>query len=183
MRELEEQNYPYDMVQLRYTIVADNGPTDPDLPDFVKTWNEKYLSPKLVIATASSMFEEFERRWGKTLPSYAGDITPYWEDGALSTLRELGMARRASERLVQAEALACITGAPAIPRQQFDNAWRNVHLFDEHTWGAHNSVSEPDDPFAVSQWNVKKAYVVELREAIEGSPGASTRFSRCGRRG
>lgn len=179
MRELEEQNYPYDMVQLRYTIVADNGPTDPDLPDFVKTWNEKYLSPKLVIATASSMFEEFERRWGNTLPSYAGDITPYWEDGALSTLRELGMARRASERLVQAEALTCMTGAPAIPHKQFDDAWRNVHLFDEHTWGAHNSVSEPDNPFAVSQWNVKKAYVVELEKQSKdllaqalGSPGA-----------
>lgn len=162
MSELDAQRYPYDMVQLRYTIVADNGPTDPDLPDFVKSWNEKFISPKLVIATASSMFEEFERRWGNTLPSFAGDITPYWEDGALSTLRELGVTRQASERLLQAEALTCITGGRRYPRADFDQAWRNVHLFDEHTWGAHNSVSEPDSPFATAQWKVKQAYAVDL---------------------
>jgi hypothetical protein len=162
LRELDEKQYPYDMVQLRYTIVADNGPTDPDLPDFVKSWNEKYVSPKLVIATASSMFEEFERRWGTSLPSFAGDITPYWEDGALSTLRELGLTRRASERLIQAEYLSCLTTANPPDRAKFAEAWRNVNLFDEHTWGAYNSVSDPDNPFAVSQWLVKQRYALDL---------------------
>ena len=164
LADLDRRAYPYDMVQVRYTIVADNGPTDPDLPEFVKRWNETYDSPTLVIATAGQMFHEFERRWGKTLPTFTGDITPYWEDGALSSLRELGMSRKASERLVQAEALTCIAAGPPIPRSRFDDAWRNVHLFDEHTWGAHNSVSDPDDPFAVSQWNVKQGYVVELEK-------------------
>src|SRR5512139_3616917 len=70
MRELDERSYPYDMVQVRYTVNADNGPTDPELPDFVETWNKRYESPKLILATASQMFHEFERRWGKTLPSY-----------------------------------------------------------------------------------------------------------------
>lgn len=169
LRELEGKHYSYDMVQLRYTIVADNGPTDPDLPDFVKTWNEKYASPKLVIATAQQMFEEFERRWGQSLPSFAGDITPYWEDGALSTLKELGITRRASERLVQTEILSAIRATlTAIratyrpPRSIFDDAWKNVNLFDEHTWGAWNSVSDPDNPFAVSQWRVKQQYALDL---------------------
>ena len=134
-RELDQKQYPYDMVQLRYTIVADNGPVDPDLPDFVKEWNERYASPRLVIATTSSMFEEFERRWGDRLPSYAGDISPFWEDGALSTLRELGMVRQASERLVQAEAVSCIIGKRHTGGDTLGAAWRNVHLFDEHTWG------------------------------------------------
>jgi len=157
-RELEAKEYPYDMVQLRYTIVADNGPTDPDLPDFVKKWNEKYVTPKLVISTNLAMFQEFERRWGNTLPSFAGEITPYWEDGAISTLRELGMVREASERLVQAEAAACIGEPLTLDRLMLQGAWRNVHLFDEHTWGAWNSVSDPDNPFAVSQWRVKEQY-------------------------
>ncbi len=168
MRELEERSYPYDMVQVRYTVNADNGPTDPELPDFVEAWNTQYESPRIVLATASQMFHEFERRWGKTLPSYAGDITPYWEDGALSTLRELGLARRCSERLVQAEALTCIIGGTAVPRGRFDEAWRNVHLFDEHTWGAWNSVSDPEDPFAVAQWKVKQAYALNLeRQSLQ----------------
>ena len=32
----------YDMVQVRYTIGGDNGPVDPALPDFVKSWNETF---------------------------------------------------------------------------------------------------------------------------------------------
>jgi alpha-mannosidase len=165
--ELDQKKYPYDMVQLRYTIIADNGPTDPKLPDFVKSWNAQYDSPKVVIATAGEMFEEFERRWGDKIPSHAGDITPYWEDGALSTLRELGMVRRASERLVQAEVLSAIDGKKAIDQKGLDDAWKNVLLFDEHTWGAYNSVSEPDSPFAVSQWQVKQRFALDAREESE----------------
>jgi hypothetical protein len=162
VRELEVKEYPYDMVQLRYTIVGDNGPTDPDLPDFVKKWNEKYVTPKLIISTTLAMFQEFERRWGNMLPSFAGDITPYWEDGAVSTLRELGMVRDASERLVQAEAAACIGEPQSLDQRTLESAWRNVHLFDEHTWGAWNSVSDPDNPFAVSQWRVKEQYARDV---------------------
>lgn len=164
MRLLDEQKYPYDMVQLRYTIIADNGPTDPELPDFVKAWNEKYVSPKFVISTTSAMFEEFERRWSSAIPSFAGDITPYWEDGALSSLREVAGVRRASERMVQSEALAVMIGGSSVPAAQWDDAWRSINLSDEHTWGASNSVSDPDAPFAVEQWRVKKQFMVDADE-------------------
>jgi alpha-mannosidase len=164
VRELEQKKYPYDMVQLRYTIIADNGPTDPNLPDFVKSWNARYDSPKLIMATAGEMFEEFEKRWGSKLPSYAGDITPYWEDGALSTLRELGIARRSSEALVQAEILECVNGKSQADETAYGTAWKNLLLFDEHTWGAHSSISEPDSPFAVAQWRVKQQFALEAGE-------------------
>ena len=35
-RSWTRQRYPYDMVQIRYSIGGDNGPPDPDLPEFVK---------------------------------------------------------------------------------------------------------------------------------------------------
>lgn len=161
LRDLEKQQYPFDMVQLRYTVRGDNGPVDPNLPAFVKAWNEQYASPKLVIATNSQMFHEFEKRWGKEIPSYAGEVTPYWEDGALSTLRELGLVRHASERLVQAEALACIRPVNRNIRDDFYTAWRSVNLFDEHTWGAHNSIGEPESPFVIAQWKVKQQFALD----------------------
>jgi alpha-mannosidase len=164
LRDLEQQKYPYDMVQLRYTIAGDNGPVDPGLPAFVKAWNEHYTTPKLIIATSSRMFHEFERRWGKTLPALSGDMTPYWEDGALSTLRELGTVRRASERLVQTEILACMRHSRKNIRDELYNAWRYVALFDEHTWGAHNSIGEPESPFVISQWNVKRQYALDAEQ-------------------
>ena len=37
-QRLETANYPYDMVQVRYNIGSDNGPPDPGIADFVKSW-------------------------------------------------------------------------------------------------------------------------------------------------
>ena len=34
-------------------------------------------------------------------------------------------------------------------------------LYDEHTWGAYNSVSDPDLPFVKDQWKVKQAFAVD----------------------
>jgi alpha-mannosidase len=51
LHELDQKKYPYDMVQLRYTVGNDNGPPDATMPDFIKQWNETYAYPKLRIAT------------------------------------------------------------------------------------------------------------------------------------
>jgi hypothetical protein len=161
MRELEESDYPYEIVQLRYTIGTDNGPTDPGLSDFVREWNARHITPRFVIATTAEMFEEFERRYGDSIPEHAGELTPYWEDGVLSTLRELGTVRNASQRLVQAETLAAMTGPAAADQQAADAAWRQITLFYEHTWGAYNSITDPDGDFARSQWNVKESFAIE----------------------
>ncbi|HEY6952960.1 MAG TPA: hypothetical protein VI758_11165, partial [Bacteroidota bacterium] len=158
LEELEANHYPYDMVQVRYTVDGDNGPPDPDLSDCVKAWNENYVSPKMVIATSREMFEQFEEKYGSELPVYRGDFTPYWEDGAASTAKEEAMNRTTAEKLIQAEALEAMTRANDPGFSAFYAAWRNVVLFDEHTWGAANSVSEPDSPNVLAQWEYKKAF-------------------------
>lgn len=63
--DLDSAGYPFDMVQVRYTIDGDNGPPDQDLADFVRDWNDRYATPRFVIATTTEMFEEFEQRFGK----------------------------------------------------------------------------------------------------------------------
>ena len=88
VRELGESGYPWDLVQMRYTIGGDNGPVDPDLPRFVRAWNERYRTPRLAIDTVEGLFAEMERRHGGALPTLAGDMTPYWEDGAVSSAAE-----------------------------------------------------------------------------------------------
>src|ERR1017187_3673111 len=50
LQRLEEQNYLYDIVQLRWTK-GDNGPPDEGVMSAVREWNAKYVSPKLIIAT------------------------------------------------------------------------------------------------------------------------------------
>jgi len=161
MRELEDTGYPYEMVQVRYTTGGDNGPPDPKLSDTVRAWNEQFESPRIVVATSQEMFEEFERRYGDKIPSIRGDFTPYWEDGAASTAREVALNRTSTNRLLQAETLWALGTPGRFPAGEFAEAWRQVVLWDEHTWGAADSVSNPDGENARSQWAYKQSFAIE----------------------
>lgn len=155
--ELDRENYPYNMVQIRYTL-GDNGGPDTDMPEFVRTWNDTYEYPKFRIATTREMFENFEQRYGDTIPTHRGDFTPYWEDGAASSALETATNRNTAEQLIQAETLWAMQDNKGYPKADFDAAWTNVLLFSEHTWGAFSSKSDPDQPFALNQWAVKKGF-------------------------
>ncbi len=161
LNQLDIQKFPYDMVQMRYTIKGDNGPVDPDLSDFVKNWNEKYESPKIILSISKQAFEVFEEKYGSIIPSYSGDLTPYWEDGAVSSAYETGLVRNASENLVQSEILNSIATPENYDAKKYYEAWKNVLLWSEHTWGAHNSTSDPDSDFAVKQWEIKQAFALD----------------------
>ncbi|MFH0947085.1 MAG: polysaccharide lyase family protein [Planctomycetota bacterium] len=175
LKRLESGGYPYALVNLRYDVEADNGHPDPSLPAAVKTWNETYLSPKLVLSSPHQVFSELERRHGDRLPAVRGDFTPYWEDGAASTAMHTGFNRRAAEKLVQAETLWTLLDTEGYPRERFRDAWRKVVLFDEHTWGSWNSISAPDAPFSQEQAAFKKQLAIDAlrrsQELIDGATG------------
>lgn len=157
--ELEVKNYPYSLVQVRYTVGGDNGPPDPDLSREVATWNKEFLTPRLVIATSEQLFLEMEKRHGLEIPAVRGDFSPYWEDGAASTARETALNRNLSERLMQLETLYSLLAPEEFIKKsaEFYEAWRQVTLFHEHTWGAHDSISNPDGENAIRQWEYKKS--------------------------
>jgi hypothetical protein len=157
MNDLAAKGYPYDMVQWRYNIVSDNGPVDSTLSDFVRDWNEKYRSPRLIIADAGIMMELFETRYGKRIPTWSGDFTPYWEDGAYSTAKEEGEVRVLSARLSNLIEAAKILNKPIDPHLLY-RAKRSIVMWHEHTWGAWCSISDPDAHFTTDQWRVKKAF-------------------------
>jgi hypothetical protein len=158
MNELDSIRYPYSIVHWRYNIVADNGPVDSSISDYVKNWNEKYLRPRLVLANVNDMFSRFEKAYGSKIPVLSGDFTPYWEDGAYSTAKEEGEVRLASQRILQTEKIARQEKITLNPSALY-KAKRGVVLFQEHTWGAFNSVGDPENPFVVHQWNYKKSFL------------------------
>ena len=61
------------------------------------------------------------------------------------------------------------------PDEKFYAAWRNAILYDEHTWGAHCSISDPDGEFTRSQWKIKQAFALEAgqqsRELLRAALG------------
>ncbi len=176
--ELETNSYPYDITHLRWNVHGDNGSPDENIADVVRDWNARYVYPHLTIATTATAFREFERRYGDQLPVFSGDYTPYWEDGAASSARETAMNRASAERLVQAETIWVIRNSGPFPAEAFQAAWRNVLLYSEHTWGAHNSIREPDLPFVREQWRVKQGFALDAdkqsRQLLDQALGSWT---------
>ena len=155
---LDRKGYPFEMSLMRYCIGGDNGPPNRQLSDFVRDWNEKYVTPRLVIARNSEALQEFARRHGDELEVVRGDFTPYWEDGSASTSLATGVNRRSCEKIAQVQKLWAML-APGLPlHADFDRAWTKMIMYDEHTWGAHNSISRPDDAFAVQQDRYKQQF-------------------------
>lgn len=166
--DLAKKEYPYDLINIRYNIGADNGPPNPALPDAVKAWNEKYVWPKLIISRNSDMMKELERRYKDVIPVAKGDFTPYWEDGVASTSADTGLCRRAKEKLIQAQTLWTLHNNQTYPHDEFGRAWTNLIMYDEHTWGAHNSISNPDHDFAVQQALYKQKYALDGAALADG---------------
>ncbi|HZR21751.1 MAG TPA: glycosyl hydrolase-related protein [Verrucomicrobiae bacterium] len=190
LAELETNAYPYDITYLRWNVHGDNGSPDEHLSEVVKDWNSRYVYPHLVISTTSAAFRQFEHAYGNQLPVFKGDYTPYWEDGAASSARETALNRASDERLVQAETLWAMRNPGPFPSPEFQNAWRDALLYSEHTWGAHNSISQPDLDFVRDQWKVKQGFALQAdqlsrellrRAAVPGSapevPGAIDVFN------
>ena len=161
---LAAKDYPYEIAQLRYEIGGDNGHPDPDLAGQVKAWNDEYAYPKIIISTNTRLFSEFEERYGNDLPLLSGDLTPYWEDGAASTSADLAINRRAKEDLAQAERLWTILNPRAKLHDLFREAWHDAIMYDEHTWGAHCSISQPFSEFTVSQEQFKQKFALNTRD-------------------
>ncbi len=184
LSQLEASNYPYDIVCFRYNIGSDNGPPDTELANIVKSWNEKYISPRLIIATTAEMFRAFEQKYKDSLPVVRGDFTGYWEDGAASSALETALARQAAERLIQAEALWAMKNPQSFPALAFSEAWRNILLYDEHTWGSWNSISEPESDFTRQQWKIKQSFALDaerqskelLEAALNGQKKAADKI-------
>jgi hypothetical protein len=126
--------YPYDIFLMTWAM-ADNTPIDADLPDAVKSWNEDYAFPHLIIASATGMMKAFEDKYGNDLPVLSGDFTEYWTDGLGTAAKQTAMARSSKERLIQVETLwSMLNPGKAAPRDTISEAWRNVIMGTEHTW-------------------------------------------------
>ena len=146
---------------------VDNAPPDEKIVEKAIAWNSKYAAPKVSIGLTREFFTEFERKHGASLPELAGDLTPYWEDGAGSTSRETAMNRSSGDRLAQASTLFAMRDPHAYPAAKFQEAWKNVLLYSEHTWGAHCSISEPDSQFTKDQWDVKHGFARDAKAQSE----------------
>lgn len=179
--EYETGEYAPDAVLL-YGQEADNTDLDPQPMRFVTRWNEMYAYPRLIACNVSEFFRYVEEHFGEALRTVKGDGGAYWEDGVGSSIVPSMEVRRAQAMLPAAErleALAVVHNEDwTYPGRHFDEGWRQLLLFDEHTWGAFLSCGEPEALLQQDQWSIKEHMA---RNSVQWAGrllhGAATRHS------
>jgi hypothetical protein len=170
---------------LVYGGVSDNAPIEVQISRTAAEWNAQYAYPQIIIGRTDQFFATVEKEFGKRLPVFRGDMGVYWEDGAGSSAFETALTRYARTRLQAAEmrsALNRAAGRGEFADEAVAQAWENVLFFDEHTWGAHCSISQPEIPFTLDQWRIKRQFAVDaaaqsdkLYDANLGTPASGAR--------
>ncbi len=166
IRRNEAAGYPFDDIQLR--MGGDNLPPELNASINTRAWNEKYLWPKVTMATNREFLEPLEARCGSHLKTFRGDIPSWWADGPASSAKENGMVRLLHDQLVATEALWTIAhlAEPGLdyPRQGFRQAYDKMLHFDEHTWGASQSITQPKSEATTVQWKLKAGYGYDAKK-------------------
>ena len=137
LEAIQKQGCPFDVVRYIHNGV-DNCPPDVKISHIVKEWNNKWAYPKLFVATNSMFFEQLEKQCGD-VRTFRGELpdTDYVV-GAASTANQTGINRNTHDRLHSAEKFATIASLVSdslYPAEQIRQAYDNMLLYDEHTWG------------------------------------------------
>ncbi|GMU22857.1 MAG: hypothetical protein AMXMBFR13_29410 [Phycisphaerae bacterium] len=155
------EDYPYDAVLL-HGAYTDNVLIGTDIAETITEYSKRYAYPKVVLCANNDFFEYIEEKFPDQIQTVTGCGGSWWEDGAASSAIETAMNRNAHKTAVAAEtvwATAMATSRSAdVPQEEFNRAWDSILLYDEHTWGAHNSITEPMSDFVTRQFAYKAAF-------------------------
>lgn len=168
LAKLEKDGYDHPRLILLYTNQwrYDNDPPFTALSDFIDAWNKLGLKPSLRFTTATDAVQSFERDYGAGIPEREGEWTDWWANGDASGPRELAASRIAKRKL--AAAMSPAWGPmPASAQPAIEQILKDLCLFDEHTWGADTSVSQPDAIETIGQYTEKSIQAHRPRGAAE----------------
>ena len=156
LEKLKDAGYAHDRLILSCTNQwrYDNDAPLPQLAPFVAAWNTLGLQPPLRFTTATQAVNDMEQAVGGSIPTLEGEWTDWWANGDASGPREVAASRFAKRNIEAALSPVWGEASPAVKRKVADML-KDLCLFDEHTWGANISVSEPDALFTIAQYTEK----------------------------
>ena len=167
LTDLERKNYPFDGIGIQYSgYFTDNSPPSITENKLIREWNEKYAFPKLRSATASEFMKYVDKHYGANLPVYKTAYPDWWTDGFGSAARETAASRKTHSDMTTVEGMLAIGALkgktlPSNVRHQIEHIHESLLFYDEHTFGASESISDPLCENSQVQWAEKSAYVWE----------------------
>lgn len=163
LKHLEFIKYPYDFAYLSATcspFAYDNSPPNFDLPKLVRQWNEEGRQPRLRFATPRDILERIKQIPYTSILVIKGDWTDFWNFGSASSAAETRLSLNTSSTLSVIDFLDAFGKKNMQLEDDIKKIWKDVKLYDEHTWGAYNTL-EINNPFVTAQWNMKAFPVYE----------------------
>jgi len=172
LHSLEQTGYPFDRIAVQYSgYSTDNSPPAMVECQVVKAWNEKYASPKLRIATAREFLDYVADHHQEQLPVHRQAWPDWWTDGFGSAARETEAVRQMQVAMQINQgllAMARLQNRP-LPMAVADRI-RLAHdallFYDEHTFGAAESISDPMAENTMIQWGEKSSYAWEAVKRV-----------------
>lgn len=167
LNKLADAKYPFDRIAVQFSgYSTDNSPPARKECDLVKTWAEMYAWPKLRIATAGEFPEYVEKSHAGELSVHRQAWPDWWTDGFGSAARETAAARETQAAMQVNEGLLAIAAAlgAKLPVGEVERAGaiqEALLFYDEHTFGAAESISDPLAENTMVQWGEKSSYAWE----------------------
>ena len=164
VRRVEDSGWEEDYVFLTATNypLVDNNPPDEHLAELIKEYNNSGAEQKIRFVTPEMLLERV-RKAGREHPCHRGDWTDYWNFGSGSTPQETMINRKTKRILAVSDFVQCMNGKKESARRRKlrQKAYVDTLLFDEHTWGAADSVSDPCAEQTRAQLNKKRQFAYE----------------------
>ncbi|MBL8291336.1 MAG: hypothetical protein JNN08_05845, partial [Bryobacterales bacterium] len=134
---------------------------------------------ELRLTTATDAVQTMAREVGERAPEYAGEWTDWWANGDASGPREVAASRAAKRFLIAAQ--SPVWGPlPESAKPLVEGMVKDLCLFDEHTWGANESVSRPYSLFTLGQYTEKSLLAYRPMGHAEAMLGLRARTKLCG---
>ncbi len=181
LSEISGKGYPFNEYAIQFSgYLTDNSPPSTTACNIVKEWNETYVWPELRLATVSEFMDQIKEKHASELTVIRGAWPDWWIDGFGSAALTTAYTRMAHADFIANNglmALAVIMGAELSPHigSLHQQIFEDLAFYDEHTFGAAESITDPMCENSVVQLGEKLSYAWEavkknriLREEVMG---------------
>lgn len=171
LRSLEDKGYPFDAIAIQYSgTFTDNAPPSYSaVCKLITEWNSKYDSPKLRSATAHEFMDYVTGNFADKINTYRAAYPDWWTDGFGSAPLETDEARKTQADMLSNQALLSMaallgTRIPEGTVDEIKGIHKNLLFYDEHTFGADRSISDPTGLNTILQFNCKTSYAWDAQK-------------------
>jgi alpha-mannosidase len=167
LQALDKAAYPFDRIAVQFSgYFTDNSPPAMIECNLVREWNEKYISPKLRLATSREFLDYVSANHGQQLEVHRQAWPDWWSDGFGSAARETAITREMQINMQVNQGLLAMAQLLDKPlsrgvRERIEMANDALLFYDEHTFGAAESISDPMAENSMIQWGEKGSYAWE----------------------